>query len=89
MIWQRISKEEIGRELLFTCSCHETMTQLTVDDLEDGLFSITITDRPAPFRRRLWNFLRSGNGSWEEIILKPEDARALASELNKLAERYE
>lgn len=89
MIWQRISKEEGFHETLYTCSCGETSTMLTVDDLEGGMFSIAITDRPAPFRRRLWNFLRSGNGGWEEIILKPEDARALASELNKLAERYE
>ena len=88
--WKSTNAGFDGEErIIYSCACFDTGTRLEVHDLEDGLFSIDITDRPDSFRRRLWNFLRSGNGGWEEIILRPEDARALAEELNKLADKYE
>lgn len=80
-------KTESSKDTMWTCACLDTQKQLDVTDWEDGLFSISITDKPYSFWHRLWRFIRYGDANYMEIMLRPEDALSLSDRLREYADK--
>lgn len=84
--WKKANSDGF-KEMMWTCSCGETMNQLDVFDWDDGIIIVSISDPQDSLFSKIKRFFRH-RGNYQEIVLSPEDAASLAKKLNEYANKY-
>jgi len=80
---------------IFVCSCHSLEHQFAFwydEEYNELYFEPHLHDNSWPWYKIFWQRLRYvfGNksrfGAWDEVIIKPEDAKQIIEYLNKISE---